>query len=198
MRRRHLIIFAKPPRLGRVKRRLAADIGTTEALRFYRRNLAATLRMLGRDPRWQCWLFLDRGAGRWPRNLPRRLQARGDLGVRMETALRALPQGSTVLIGSDIPGVSRSDIRHAFRGLGRSDVVFGPAEDGGFWLVGLANSRVAPDLFKDIRWSTEHALADCTRNLVRPPSFTVMKCDVDNGEAYDRSFGKVASTKLRD
>ena len=61
MRRRHLIIFAKPPRLGRVKRRLAADIGIMEALRFYRRNLAATLRMLGRDPRWQCWLFLDRG-----------------------------------------------------------------------------------------------------------------------------------------
>ena len=193
MRRRHLIIFAKPPRLGRVKRRLAADIGTMEALRFYRRNLAATLRMLGRDPRWQCWLFLDRGAGRWPRNLPRRLQARGDLGVRMETALRALPQGSIVLIGSDIPGVSRSDIHHAFRGLGRSDVVFGPAEDGGFWLVGLANSRVAPDLFKDIRWSTEHVLADCIRNLARPPSFTAMKCDVDNGEAYDRSFGAVAS-----
>ncbi|MEC9184513.1 MAG: TIGR04282 family arsenosugar biosynthesis glycosyltransferase [Pseudomonadota bacterium] len=175
MRRRHLIIFAKPPRLGRVKRRLAADIGTMEALRFYRRNLAATLRMLGRDPRWQCWLFLDRGGGRWPRNLPRRLQARGDLGVRMETALRALPQGSIVLIGSDIPGVSRSDIRHAFRGLGRSDVVFGPAEDGGFWLVGLANSRVAPDLFKDIRWSTEHVLADCIRNLARPPTFTAMK-----------------------
>ena len=193
MRRRHLIIFAKPPRLGRVKRRLAADIGTMEALRFYRRNLAATLRMLGRDPRWQCWLFLDRGAGRWPSNLPRQLQARGDLGARMETALRALPQGSIVLIGSDIPGVSRSDIRHAFRGLGRSDVVFGPAEDGGFWLVGLANSRVAPDLFKDIRWSTEHALADCICNLARPPSFTAMKCDVDNGEAYDRSFGAVAS-----
>ena len=192
MRRRHLIIFAKSPRLGRVKRRLAADIGTMEALRFYRRNLAATLRTLGRDPRWQCWLFLDRGAGRWPRNLPRRLQARGDLGVRMETALRALPQGSIVLIGSDIPGVSRSDIRHAFRGLRRSDVVFGPAEDGGFWLVGLANSRVAPDLFKDIRWSTKHALADCIRNLVRPPSFTAMKCDVDNGEAYDRWFGAVA------
>ena len=193
MRRRHLIIFAKPPRLGRVKRRLAADIGIMEALRFYRRNLAATLRMLGRDPRWQCWLFLDRGGGRWPRNLPRRLQARGDLGMRMETALRALPQGSIVLIGSDIPGVCRSDIRHAFRSLGRSDVVFGPAEDGGFWLVGLTNSRVAPDLFKDVRWSTEHALADCIRNLVRPPSFTAMKCDVDNGEAYDRSFGAVAS-----
>ena len=192
MRRRHLIIFAKPPRLGRVKRRLAADIGTMEALRFYRRNLAATLRMLGRDPRWQCWLFLDRGAGRWPRNLPRRLQARGDLGVRMETALRALPQGSIVLIGSDIPGVSRSDIRHAFRGLGRSDVVFGPAEDGGFWLVGLTNSRVAPDLFKDVRWSTEHALADCIGNLVRPPSFAATKCDVDNGEAYNRCFGAVA------
>ena len=137
--------------------------------------------------------FLGPGGGRWPRNLPRRLQARGDLGVRMETALRALPQGSIVLIGSDIPGVSRSDIHHAFRGLGRSDVVFGPAEDGGFWLVGLANSRVAPDLFKDIRWSTEHALADCIRNLARPPSFTAMKCDVDNGEAYDRSFGAVAS-----
>jgi len=192
MKRRHLIIFAKPPRLGRVKRRLAADIGTTEALRFYRRNLAATLRTLGRDPRWQCWLFVDRGLGRWPKNLPRRFQARGDLGVRMETALRALPPGATVLIGSDIPGVQPSDIRHAFRGLGRSDVVLGPAEDGGFWLVGLAKSRCAPGLFRGVRWSGEHALADCVANLTRPPAFAATKSDVDDGPAYFRWRDAVA------
>ena len=93
-------------RLGRVKRRLAADIGTMEALRFYRRNLAATSRILGAIPDGNAG-FSWTGGRSLARNLPRRLQARGDLGVRMETALRALPQGSIVLIGSDIPGVSK-------------------------------------------------------------------------------------------
>ena len=88
MKRRHLIIFAKPPRIGRVKRRLAADIGAIEALRFYRHNLASTLRKLGQDPRWQCWLFVDRGAWRWPKAIIRRFQVRDGLGERMETALR--------------------------------------------------------------------------------------------------------------
>jgi rSAM/selenodomain-associated transferase 1 len=186
MKRRHLIIFAKSPRLGRVKRRLAADIGAVEALRFYRHNLASTVRKLGYDPRWQCWLFVDRGLGRWPEAIRRRFQVRKDLGARMENALRTLPAGAVVLIGSDIPCVSPNDIWKAFTGLRKSGVIFGPAEDGGFWLVGLANRRTAPGLFRNVRWSTESTLADCIGNLDQIPLFVSTKSDVDNGSAFFR------------
>ena len=192
MKRRHLIIFAKPPRIGRAKRRLAADIGAMEALRFYRHNMASILRKLGRDPRWQCWLFVDKGAWRWPKAILRRTQVGDSLGARMETALRTLPPGAVVLIGSDIPCISANDVWRAFNGLGKSGVGFGPAEDGGFWLVGLANRRIAPGLFRDVRWSTENTLDDCIANLGQIPVYVAKRFDVDNGSAYFRWRGVVA------
>ena len=192
MKRRHLIIFAKPPRIGRAKRRLAADIGAMEALRFYRHNMASILRKLGRDPRWQCWLFVDKGAWRWPKAILRRTQVGDGLGARMETALRTLPPGAVVLIGSDIPFIAANDIWRAFNELGKSGVVFGPAEDGGFWLVGLANRRIAPGLFRDVRWSTESTLDDCIANLGQTPVYVAKRFDVDNGSAYFRWRGVVS------
>jgi glycosyltransferase A (GT-A) superfamily protein (DUF2064 family) len=68
-----------------------------------------------------------------------------------------------VLIGSDIPGVTAADIAAAFRALGRAQAVFGPAEDGGYWLVGFGPRRPARP-FAGVRWSTEHALADTLSN----------------------------------
>ena len=192
---RHLVILAKAPRLGRAKRRLAADIGSLEALRFYRSNLAQTIRRLGCGNRWKCWLFVDDGDARWPGHLPCRRQARGDLGQRMDAALRSLPPGPVVLIGSDIPGVTRSDIRDAFRQLAGKEAVFGPAADGGYWLVGIAHAKAAPGLFHDVRWSSEHALSDTVRNLrgANPYGLTIERHDVDDGPAYARWRGEVAS-----
>jgi uncharacterized protein len=192
---RHLVILAKAPRLGRAKRRLAADIGALEALRFYRFTLARTIRRLGRDHRWKCWLFVDDGEARWPGHLPRRRQTRDDLGQRMDAALRSLPPGPVVLVGSDIPGVTPSDIRDAFRQLAGNDAVFGPAADGGYWLVGLAHAKAAPGLFRDIRWSSEHALSDTVRNLHEANAYglTIERNDVDDGPAYARWRGEVAS-----
>jgi glycosyltransferase A (GT-A) superfamily protein (DUF2064 family) len=71
-----------------------------------------------------------------------------------------------VLIGSDIPGITAADIAAAFRALGRADAVFGPAEDGGYWLVGFGPRR-PPRPFATVRWSTEHALADTLANCRR-------------------------------
>jgi len=186
VRRRHLIILAKPPRIGRAKRRLAADIGVVEALRFYRATLDRTIRRLGRDPRWRTWLFIDAGPARWPAGPPRRRQVRGDLGRRMDEALRSLPAGPVVLIGSDIPGATTADIRAAFRALAGKEAVFGPATDGGYWLVGLASARAAPNLFQDVRWSSEHALADTIGNLRSPRGYGLapIRGDVDDGEAF--------------
>ena len=163
MRGDTVIVFARAPRLGAVKRRLARGIGAMAALRFYRAQLAATLRA-ARDPRWQLVLAAtpDHARTRWPAAAPRRPQGHGDLGARM---LRALSRyRRAVLVGSDIPGLTRDDIAAAFRALGRADAVFGPAEDGGYWLVGFGPRRPAHP-FARARWSTRHALADTLTNF---------------------------------
>jgi len=144
----HLVIFARAPQLGRVKRRLAAEIGPMAAARFYRATLAAEIRQLANDRRWMPWLFVTpddalghpiwRSAGLRPRLCP---QGRGDLGQRMTLPFRVLPPGPVVLVGSDIPALRAGHVAHAFRLLGRNDFVFGPAGDGGFWLVGRAASQ---------------------------------------------------------
>jgi glycosyltransferase A (GT-A) superfamily protein (DUF2064 family) len=99
---------------------------------------------------------------RWPRRVPAVAQGHGDLGQRMHRALAS--HRRAVVVGSDIPDLAREDISAAFRALGRADAVFGPAEDGGYWLVGLGPRRpVSP--FADVRWSSEHALADTLANF---------------------------------
>jgi rSAM/selenodomain-associated transferase 1 len=164
MRGDTLIIFARAPRLGGVKRRLAREIGAVAALRFHRAQLARLGRELGRDRRWRSLLAATPDAARFPTPLTRRPQGRGDLGSRM---LRALSRHRrAVLVGSDIPGLTAADIAAAFCALGRADAVFGPAEDGGYWLVGLGPRRPERP-FAGVRWSSEHALADTLVNFRR-------------------------------
>jgi rSAM/selenodomain-associated transferase 1 len=164
MRGDTLVVFARVPRLGAVKRRLARGIGAMAALRFYRGQLAAVLRATGRDRRWTTLLAAtpDRQRARWPLRLKRIAQGGGDLGRRMGRAMRR--HRRVVLIGSDIPGIAATDIATAFRALGRAQAVFGPAEDGGYWLVGLGPRRPARP-FAAVRWSTAHALADTLANF---------------------------------
>ena len=186
MRQRHLIVFAKPPRIGRAKRRLAADIGATEAIRFYRSTLGATLRRLGAAPHWRTWLFVDKGDARWPRGISRHRQPSENLGTRMDKTLRSMPPGPVVLIGSDIPDTRPDDVRAAFRILEDRRAVFGPATDGGYWLGGLAHARAAPGLFESVRGASEYALADTLRNISGPRGYRLapVRRDVDDGAAF--------------
>ena len=79
----------------------------------------------------------------------------------MKRPFRWLPPGPVVLVGSDIPAMRPWHIARAFALLGRHDLVFGPASDGGFWLIGARRSRPLPrSLFAKVRWSTAEALAD--------------------------------------
>ncbi|MBO6561662.1 MAG: TIGR04282 family arsenosugar biosynthesis glycosyltransferase [Nisaea sp.] len=167
MPRKTLIVFAKTPRAGLVKSRLARDIGRHAATRWYRGNLSATLGRLGRGRRWDCRIFgTPHHAAHWPWPHPWRFrhQAPGDLGHRMLRALRSSSGGPVVLIGSDIPGIGPAHIAEAFRKLGSNDAVFGPSADGGYWLVGFS-PRYRSDPFRQVRWSTEHALADTLRGF---------------------------------
>lgn len=182
--RRTLVLFFREPRLGAGKRRLAGDIGTVAAVNFERRMLAQSLRRLGRDPRWRVRLAVtpDRAARSWP---GASAQGSGDLGTRMRRALAMCPPGRKLLIGSDIPGLRAAHIAAAFGLLGRHDVVFGPASDGGYWLVGC---RHRPPDFGPVRWSSPHALADTLANLPKSLSvgFAATLDDVDDGAAYAR------------
>jgi hypothetical protein len=185
--RRHLILFVRVPRLGVGKRRLARNIGDVAALHFVRVLLARSLRRLGRDRRWRLRLAVtpDLAARRWRGRWAATPQGGGDLGVRMRRALAACRRGPAVLVGCDIPALSPGHIAQAFALLGRHDVVFGPARDGGFWLVGRRH-RTPP--FGSARWSTEHALEDVLANLPKSVSvgFAATLDDIDDGEAYRR------------
>ena len=154
--RRHLVIFVKAPRRGQVKTRLARGIGAGPATAFYRQQTDLLLRKLG-DGRWRLWLAVtpdsDTRAKFWPLRLRRFPQGGGDLGRRMQRAFDCLPPGPAVLVGTDIPDLTRAHIATAFAALGAHDVVFGPASDGGYWLVGLRRRPRLPAAFQNVRWS---------------------------------------------
>ena len=161
-----VVVFARAPRLGAVKRRLARELGARAALRFHLETLRDTLRKLRAARRFRLLLAVtpDRAAARWPIRIPLLPQGRGDLGQRMHRACRRFRRGRVVLVGSDIPALRFADLLAAFRALGRADAVFGPAADGGYWLVGLSPRRPARP-FAAVRWSSEHALADTLANF---------------------------------
>lgn len=171
MTRGTLIIFAKEPGAGRVKTRLGREIGMVEAAWWYRHQTTGLIRRVARDRRWRTVLCVTpdqaaRTSRAWPRDLDRLPQGRGDLGTRMRRALTTMEAGPVLLIGSDIPGIAAADIADGFSLLGRNDAVLGPAEDGGYWLIGLARPRTAPKaLFRAVRWSTAHAMADTVASL---------------------------------
>lgn len=195
--RRHLVVMARVPRLGAVKRRLARDTGALAALRFYRRTVETVLRAVARDPRWTTWLAVTPAAGRGWR-MPRRSgvrivpQGRGDLGARMGRFLRESPPGPVVIVGTDIPDLGATHVARAFAALGDRDWVFGPAADGGYWLIGAARRRALPrDLFKGVRWSSDHALADTRANLKGARiAYLEELADIDTGADLARHRGK--------
>lgn len=158
------IVFVKYPAPGKVKRRLAAATGARAACRAYREIAVGVVRRCApaRDSNYRLsicftpsrhrnrirqWLCVPAGYA---------LQPLGDIGRRMSRAFqRAFGQGfkKVVLAGSDCPGLDRTAVSSAFHLLQRSDVVLGPALDGGYYLIGLNAHQ--PELFQGIDWSTE-------------------------------------------
>ncbi len=163
-RREALAVFAKPPIEGKVKTRLAADIGPAEAAAVYRRLAEQTFAVARAfaSSGGSAYLYYDGelddfavGSG-----LGARRQAAGGLGERLAAAhheLFAEGYSRVATIGTDCPDVTPSRLAGAFSALRESAVVFGPSVDGGYWLVG--QSVEEPGVFADIDWSTERVLA---------------------------------------
>lgn len=162
--------MVKEPHPGRVKTRLGRDLGMVGAAWWFRHQSRRLLARIA-DPRWDLVLAVSPDAEGlasrvWPDHVARVAQGRGDLGDRMGRMLRAMPAGPVCIIGADIPDVRRGHVARAFAALGAADAVFGPAPDGGYWLVGLKRVAAVPaGLFAGVRWSTEHALADSAASL---------------------------------
>jgi rSAM/selenodomain-associated transferase 1 len=186
----HLVLFAREPRLGRGKRRLARDVGDVTAWRFHWLTTGRLLQRLAGDPRWTTYLAVTpdratmRGRGLW--RTPARLvpQGTGDLGARMGRMMHVMPPGPVVIVGADIPDVRPRHVAQAFRLLGRHDAVLGPADDGGYWLVGLRRRPSVRPPFAGVRWGGPQARADTLANLERlgmSVGFLETLSDVDTG-----------------
>jgi uncharacterized protein len=195
-----LIIMFKAPVMGRVKTRLAREIGPAAATRFARSAERTTIARLSRDPRWRTLLAItpDRAAAApiWPPHCAAVGQGGGDLGARMARLLGSAFRPA-LLIGGDIPAVSSAIIADAFRLLRGSEVVFGPAEDGGYWLVGVNRRAPVAGMFDGVRWSTRHALADTVANLPRARiRYAARLGDVDEADDHRRLAALAARITL--
>lgn len=192
MTRPTLVIFVKEPRAGRVKTRLGRDIGMTSAAWWFRHQVSRLLRQVGDDPRWRTVLAVSPDPAvlsrAWPAHLLRWPQGRGDLGDRMGRAFRQMPPGPVIIVGADIPGITRGRIADSFAALRSNDTVLGPAPDGGYWLIGLRRGGcpIPRKLFDGVRWSTEHAMADTVATMAGLKiARTITLADVDTRADLD-------------
>ncbi|MBY8977568.1 TIGR04282 family arsenosugar biosynthesis glycosyltransferase [Rhodobacteraceae bacterium NNCM2] len=172
MTTRTLLIFVKEPHPGRVKTRLGREIGHVSAAWWFRHQTRRLIRRLGHDRRWQTILAVSPDVEGmtsrvWPADIARWPQGRGDLGDRMARAFHEMPPGPVLIVGADIPGITPAHIAAGFDELGRSEAVLGPAPDGGYWLIGLrrGGAAIPASLFRGVRWSSEHAMADTVASL---------------------------------
>ena len=168
MRDERLILFVKAPRPGQVKTRLAVTLGEAAACAAYERLVKSLLSNLASLSEVE-FRFTPDDAGPeiqpWLRpGWTARGQGIGDLGRRLRSAFADAFAGGAkrvVIIGSDCPEVTVSDVREAWRELRTRDLVVGPAVDGGYWLIGLREPQ--PALFENIPWSSESVLAETLR-----------------------------------
>ncbi len=174
-----LIIFAKNPELGKVKTRLAADIGDKKALEIYRfllqytavqtEKLSVGKRLYFSEKISKTGIFSDE-------IFSKKIQKGKDLGERMENAFRDAfleKYRKVVIIGTDLPEITTELLNKAFRVLDENDYVFGPAKDGGYYLLGMKCLHSA--LFQNINWSTATVLEESLVKISKKKTVKLLK-----------------------
>ncbi len=164
-------IFLKAPRLGKVKTRLAAEIGDRQALRLYRLIAARTLAAV-RESRLDATIwYTPADAGPELRywlgeEWALRPQASGDLGARLAASTQAVEAGrGWIAVGGDCPALNGTHIHEASAALERGEIAIGPTREGGYYLLG--GRTPLPDLFTSMPWSSEQLLAETRARLER-------------------------------
>ena len=158
-----LIIFVRKPELGKVKTRLAATMGEEKALAVYRKLLEHT-HYISEGVKAERFVFyfdeIEENDLWSDGNFIKRLQSPGDLGEKMHNAFAGLfdeDYNDVAIIGSDCYELTTAIIEDAFEMLQQNDLVIGPANDGGYYLLGM--KKLCMELFSNIEWSTEKVLA---------------------------------------
>lgn len=157
---RRLLLFTKPAREGRVKTRLIGDLTATEAARLHVAFLEDLLdRLRGGDFELRLAWALDEDEEIPTGPAPGVRQQGRDLGERLYRALSEPGAATVAALGSDHPTLPVELVHRAFETVeAGADVVLGPAEDGGYYLIALRAGAVHPRLFEDVAWSTDRVL----------------------------------------
>jgi rSAM/selenodomain-associated transferase 1 len=165
---RALLVFAKTPKPGKVKTRLLAAVSADVAAALHAACIEDTLRVVRKMRGCDAFVFAAGGTGYFRRLVKKQgssarmqvLPQRGsDLGARMENAFRkcfAMGFREVVVIGTDAPWMGVERVRRAFAELKANEVVIGPAEDGGYYLLGMR--KMVAEIFQGIPWGTERVL----------------------------------------
>jgi len=170
-----VLVFAKSARPGHVKTRLRTELTAREAADVHLACVRDTVRMIGSVGGARKWLLVA-GGRKAAKELaesvalnPRwrlALQTGRDLGGRLDFALHMAFAGGArkvVVVGTDTPWMGADRIYCAFQLLDRADVVLGPTQDGGYYLVGAR--RVVPEMFRGIAWGSRRVLQQTLRAL---------------------------------
>lgn len=198
-----LCIFARTPVLGAVKRRLAEDVGPAAALAAYEDLVIDTLERLAVVPGIVSELWLagepNDAVSRWCRkfDLTLRQQCGADLGQRMHHALSASLDLSprVMLVGSDCQDIDAAYVLQADEKLSDVDVVFAPAEDGGYAMVGArrAARESLAEVFREVPWGSAEVL-EITLIRTREAGLSVALLptvwDVDTLSEWQRFLGR--------
>jgi len=190
------MVFTRTPVPGKVKTRLIPMLGEEGAADLYRelleRALATAVEADIGDVQLHCWPEIDHPWLRAMQNdYPVRLvQQQGtELGGRMHRAFAnaLVHYGTAILVGCDIPELGEDDLRLAREKLAENEVVLGPAEDGGYYLVGL--NRPCPALFEDIPWGGDKVLPK-TRDRIRQQGLHCFELPVRWDVDWPRDVGR--------
>lgn len=196
MKKEVLLVFQKNEVLGKVKTRLAASMGEKQALEIYQHLLAKTYLAL-RDISVSITTYFSEFIPDNPIHTAENkvVQVGNDLGERMKNAFAENFESGVekvVLIGTDCPGLEGVYLVRAFEALDQSDLVLGPAQDGGYYLIGM--KRRADFLFEGISWSTEwvlsQTLALAAAQGLQTHLLPVLE-DIDTLEDWDRYCSQV-------
>ncbi|MFT5833707.1 MAG: rSAM/selenodomain-associated transferase 1 [Cognaticolwellia sp.] len=187
----HLLIFIKNPIKGEAKTRLAATVGDDEALRIYLELLKHT-RSIGEKIDAHRNLFYAHfinNSDEWNNDdFDKQLQIDGDLGEKMAAGFQAtFEKGATkaVIVGSDCASLTVDIVNDAFAKLETNDFVIGPADDGGYYLIGM--TEFIPEVFQNITWSTEHVFPqtiEAINNQNKSCALLPMLSDIDYEEDW--------------
>jgi rSAM/selenodomain-associated transferase 1 len=164
MNKNLILIFTRNPERGKVKTRLAASIGKENALEIYIQLLEHTKKVALETPYDKQVLYSEEinHADIWESSFfQKKLQVGSDLGARMHHAFQqgfADGYEKIVIIGSDLIALDSSDIIAAIENLSDNDIVIGPAEDGGYYLLGM--KKIPNNLFSNKEWGTDTVLKD--------------------------------------